>query len=347
MHHRFTRAAPLTAAVLIALAGAASPGLAQAGKAPATYPAQTSFPAENKAAVAKHLSAARHLAEPDLMPEFNWRCLYSPLDKATVFQIQHNGLIEPTRVFDQLYSVGQNAVSAWALDTPDGIILIDALDNADEARDIIVPNLRKLGLDPARLRYVIVTHGHGDHYGGAKYLQDTYRARVVASAADWTMMERAEHDRGPFAGLVPPRRDIVASDGDTVTLGGTTVRLYVTPGHTPGAFSLIFPVTDRGVRHVVGMMGGSGGGQDSASVHQQVRSLVRWADLGRAAGVDAIITNHPMHMSANEKLQLIRYAEPGDANPFVYGKGKAERFARVLEQCSRVQLARMGETGDD
>lgn len=345
MKPTFSARTAATIATLFAL-GAISASAQQAAGGPASYPAQTTFPRENAAAVARHLSAARHLAEPDLLPEFYWRCMTSPMDRDTVMAVQHNGLIPAARVFDQLYSVGQNAVSAWALDTPDGIILIDALNNPAEARDIIVPNLVRLGLDPKRIRYVIVTHGHGDHWGGAKYLQDTYGARVVLSEADWKMIESPDRGGGPFRDLVPPNRDIAARDGDSITLGGTTVKLYVTPGHTPGALSLIFPVTEKGRRHTVALMGGSGGGATAPAIHQQVASLVRFGGLIRRAGVDALIANHPTHIAANEKLLLLRYALPTDRNPFVYGPAKARRFMKVLEQCSRVQLARMGETGD-
>lgn len=336
-------------AVFLTIASALLAADASAQKAPpspATFAAQTQFPKENRAAASRWLSAARQLAGPDLVPEFNWRCLTSPLDRPMVMAIQHDGLVPATKVFDQLYSVGQNAVSAWALDTSDGIILIDALNSPDEARDIIVPNLVKLGLDPKRIRYVLITHGHGDHWGGAKYLQDTYGAKVVMSAIDWDMVEAPGHGGGPFADLVPPRRDIAVKDGDTITLGKTTVRLHVTPGHTPGALSMIFPVTERGQSHMVGLMGGTGGGQTSATVHQQIASLERWDRIAAAAGVDALITNHPSHQSANERQALVRYAQPGDANPFVYGAERHSRFVKMLATCSRLQLARMGETGE-
>jgi metallo-beta-lactamase class B len=343
---RHSLSALMLATAAIALLPAPDAQAQSSPPSPSDFPAQTQFPKENKAAVAHWLSAARHLAEPDLVPEFNWRCLTSPLDRPTVFAIQHDGLIPATRVFDQLYSVGQNAVSAWALDTSDGIILIDALNSPDEARDIIVPNLIKLGLDPKRIKYVVVTHGHGDHWGGAKYLQDTYGARVVMSGIDWDMVEKPGHGGGPFADLVPPRRDIAVKDGDVIALGQTKLHLYVTPGHTPGALSMIFPVTDNGTPHVAGLMGGTGGGQDSVTVHQQVASLQRWEQVSAAAGVDALITNHPSHQSANEKLALVRYAMPGDANPFIYGKQRHRRFVEMLAACSRVQLSRMGETGE-
>jgi metallo-beta-lactamase class B len=313
---------------------------------PATYPAQTVYPHENHQAVARHLAQARRIAGSDLEADFNWRCLLSPLDKKLVAGVQHDGLVPATRVFDNLYSIGQNAVSAWAIDTRAGIIVIDALNNGDEARDILVPNMRALGLDPARIKYVLLTHGHGDHWGGAKYLQDTFGARVATSATDWGMMESPGRGGGPFANLVPPRRDMVLKDGDTVTLGGTSVKIYVTPGHTPGTLSMIFPVFDHGTRHLAGLMGGTGGGQDAASAHLQIASLARWQGIARAAGVDVLVTNHPVHMAATEKEAMIRYAVPGAANPFIYGVDKYQRYMGVMSACSRVQLARLGETGD-
>lgn len=313
---------------------------------PPGYPAQTSYPNEDRAAVGRHLAAARRIAGSDLEAAFNWRCLVSPLDREIVQGVQHDGLVPATRIFDNLYSVGQNAVSAYAIDTSEGIILIDALNNEAEARDILVPNLVQLGLDPARIRYVIITHGHGDHWGGAKFLQDTYGAKVVASEADWAMIESPGRGGGPFANLVPPRRDIVAKDGDSLALGGTTVQMQVTPGHTPGVLSLIFPVFDNGRRHMAGLMGGTGGGQTEASVRQQIASLQRWQALVRAARVDTLVTNHPIHMNATEKQALIRYGATGGSNPFVYGALRYRRYMQVMEECSRVQLARMGRPSD-
>ena len=96
---------------------------------------------------------------------------------------------EPGQVFENLYFVGSAWVSAWVLKTSEGLILIDALNNADEAGALIEGGMRKLGLDPAQIRYLIVTHGHGDHYGGAVSLVEKYRMRVVATELDWSMME--------------------------------------------------------------------------------------------------------------------------------------------------------------
>jgi len=97
-------------------------------------------------------------------------------------------VIEPTKIFDNFYYFGFNTVGGWALTTSAGIILIDTLNSAEDAEKVIVPSLQKLGLDPTQIKYIIVQHGHADHFGGALYLQDKYNARVVMGAADWEII---------------------------------------------------------------------------------------------------------------------------------------------------------------
>jgi metallo-beta-lactamase class B len=332
------------AGIVLALLATASPAQ-EAGGAPSRgavdYPAPQTFPKANEAAVAEHLSAARKLAGTDLFADMAHRCIISPVYPVRVRGIQFNGKITPTRVFDQLYSVGQNAVSAYVLKTSAGLILFDTLDNEDEAKSLLVPNMIALGLDPKQIKYIVVTHGHGDHYGGAKWLQETTGAKVIASAADWDMMAKSAAS-GPFKGLLPPKHDMVMADGGTLTLGDTTIRFYVTPGHTPGTLSEIFPVTDHGQRHIVGFNGGTGGGRDEAGLRASIPSFGRWADITKVAGVDTLIANHPLHSESIEKEELIRHALPGDPNPFVIGAEPFQRYVRIQQECARVQLARMG-----
>lgn len=336
----------ITAAALLGVAGTAAaqeapPRPPRQRAAPADYPAPRAYPREDAAAVAAHLSAARAIAGPGLFGDFAHRCIISPVFPTRVAGIQHDGRITPTKLFDQLYSVGQNAVSAFALKTSDGIIVFDALNNSDEARDLLVPNMQALGLDPKQIKYVVVTHGHGDHYGGARYLQDTYGARVIASAIDWDMMEKSGRS-GPFRDTPLPRRDLVMADGQVLTLGDTKVTFYVTPGHTPGTLSAIFPVTDKGVRHVVGFNGGTGGGRDETGLRTSIPSFARWGQLTKAAGVDVLIANHPLHSASLEKEEILRHLKPGDANPFVIGQDAFQRYVQVQAECAKVQLARMG-----
>src|SRR5579864_1993285 len=139
---------------------------------------------------------------------------------------------EPAKVFDNLYFVGQTEYSAWAVTTSQGIIIIDTIWDYS-VEDEIIGGLTKLGFDPREIKYAIVSHGHIDHAGGAKYLQDHFGTRVILSAVDWDLLGR---DTGAWP---KPKRDMVASDGQRLTLGDTTLTLYLTPGHTLGTISTL------------------------------------------------------------------------------------------------------------
>src|SRR6185312_6916848 len=149
--------------------------------------------------------------------------------------------IEPAKVFDNLYFVGSKIHNSWALTTSDGIIILDTLYPYNSEEEI-VGGLKKLGLDPMKVKYVIITHAHGDHVGGAKMLQDLTHAKIVMGGPDWESIERSVN--GYPNGK--PKRDIAADDRQKITLGDTSVTIVTTPGHTPGTLSMIFQVKDQG-----------------------------------------------------------------------------------------------------
>src|ERR1051325_1194406 len=151
--------------------------------------------APSDATVAAHVAEAKRLAGSDL-GALMVLCNPAPATRPSQEQVDQAiaGYIArpappPAKVFDNLYFVGANWVSAWAITTSEGIILIDALNNKAEAESLIDNGMKKLGLDPAKIKYVIVTHAHGDHYGGANYLVEKYKPRVAMSDADWTQTE--------------------------------------------------------------------------------------------------------------------------------------------------------------
>src|SRR4029079_14341352 len=96
---------------------------------------------------------------------------------------------EPVKVFDNLYWLGQTEVSVWAITTSQGIVVIDPIFDYS-VEDEFVEGWKKVGLDPAQIKYAIVSHGHADHSGGAKYLQDHLKTRILLSGADWESLER-------------------------------------------------------------------------------------------------------------------------------------------------------------
>jgi metallo-beta-lactamase class B len=250
---------------------------------------------------------------------------------------------EPVKVFDNLYFVGQSEYSAWAVTTSEGIILIDTLfDYSVEAE--VADGLKKLGLDPAMIRYAVVTHPHPDHHGGAKFLQDRYQTRVVMSAADWDVIDRLNRPPSPsgFGGTgTTPARDMVATDGQTLTLGDTTVTLYITPGHTPGTLSALIPVRDNGTRHLAALWGGTGLNADRDSLEQYVRSAQRFDDIARQAEADIILSNHTDWDGSKINLPRLAKRTPRGANPYVVGNAAVRRYLEVARECAAARLLRL------
>ena len=239
---------------------------------------------------------------------------------------------EPVKVFDNLYFVGQTEYSAWAVTTSAGIIVIDTLfDYAVEEE--IVGGLKKLALDPATIRYVIVTHPHPDHHGGARFLQDHYKTRVVMSAPDWDVIDRLNGTK--------PARDMVATDGQSLTLGDTTITLYITPGHTPGTLSVLIPVRENGSRHVAALWGGTGLNADRASLEAYVRSTQRFDEIVQNAGADIILSNHTDWDGSKVNLPQLTKREPDTPNPYVVGTPAVRRYLEVAKECATARVLRL------
>ena len=240
---------------------------------------------------------------------------------------------EPVKVFDNLYFVGMTEYSAWAVVTSQGIIVIDTIYDYS-VEDEIVGGLRKLGFDPANIKYAIVSHAHTDHSGGARYLQDKFGTRIVLSAADWDLFE----SNTPEAAR--PKRDIVATEGYKLTLGDTTLTLDLTPGHTPGTISTIIPVRDQGRPHVVAEWGGTAFNftPSAAAFQTYIDSAKRFSDIVTRAGVDVIISNHTNYDGSKTKLPALAARKAGDAHPYVVGNESVKRYLKVAEECATARL---------
>jgi metallo-beta-lactamase class B len=242
---------------------------------------------------------------------------------------------DPAKVFDNLYFVGTKIHSSWALTTSEGIILIDTLyEYASE--EAIVGGLKKLGLDPATVKYVIVSHAHGDHVGGAKLMQDKFGSRIVMGELDWEMVEKSvnQYPNGK------PKRDIVATDGQKVTLGDTAVTIVSTPGHTPGTLSMIFQVKDDGKPLTVAYSGGTAFNfpNDAPHFDTYINSQRKMAEAAAGATATILMSNHSEFDNAVTKIKMIAARKPGEAHPFDLGRDAVARYFKVTDECA--QLAR-------
>ena len=247
-----------------------------------------------------------------------------PPDRATWFT-------EPAKVFDNLYFVGTKIHSSWALTTSEGIILIDTLyDYASE--EAIVGGLKKLGLDPAAVKYVIITHAHGDHVGGAKLMQDR-GARIVMGGPDWDAIEKSvnQYPNGK------PKRDIVAMDGAQVTLGDASVTLVLTPGHTPGTVSMFFQVKDGGRPLTVAYSGGTAFNfpNDVPHFDTYIASQRKMAERAGSQNATVLMSNHSEFDNAVTKIKMLAARKAGEPHPFELGREAVQRYFKVMDECAR------------
>ncbi|MCZ7854976.1 MBL fold metallo-hydrolase [Agrobacterium salinitolerans] len=249
------------------------------------------------------------------------------------------------KVFDNLYYVGEYAfwessASAWAIDTGEGLVLIDTL-NPDSGPVLIEKGLREQGFDPKNIKYIIVGHAHGDHYGGARYLQDKYSARVMMSDAEWDFLAKDKRDPAQ-----KPKKDMVIKDGETFRLGSASFSFYVTPGHTPGTVSTIFTVKDGPKERKVAQWGGTGFGFSGAQGEEKlnwfktyVESAERFKSVIRESGADVVIANHPGLDNTIEKNAALSQPSGRDNNPWVIGNDRVIAYVQTAQSCAAAGLA--------
>jgi metallo-beta-lactamase class B len=242
---------------------------------------------------------------------------------------------EPVKVFDNLYFFGQSEYAVWAITTSEGIIVLDTIFDYSVEEEV-AGGMKKLGLDPANIKYAIVSHAHPDHDGGAKFLQEHYGTRVIMSPADWDVLDKRTNG-------TKPKRDVEATDGQKLTLGDTTVTLYITPGHTPGTISTVFPVKDLPVKdnatpHLAALWGGVGLNADRESVQTYIQSAQRFSGIVRQAGADIIFANHTDWDRSKINLAALAKRAPGSPNPYIVGNAKVLNFLKVAEECATARV---------
>jgi metallo-beta-lactamase class B len=213
-----------------------------------------------------------------------------------------------------------------------GILILDTLFDYATGESI-VGGLQKLGFDPADIEVVIISHGHGDHHGGAKYLQDEFGARIVMGSQDWDMV--AGDRRNPI-----PARDIEATDGMSFTMGNTTITLYHTPGHTNGTMSSIITVSDYGEEHTVAYWGGTSITTSTPTdrVELYIDSAVRFRNIAQNAGADVLLANHLIFDGSRVKLPALANRRTNQPHPYVVGIDFINRYLMVAENCARAEL---------
>jgi len=237
--------------------------------------------------------------------------------------------VAPFQVFDNLYYVGAKWVSAWVLETDQGLIVFDSL--YGELTDIVIDGIRELGMDPNDIRYLVVTHAHYDHIGGARRMQDEFGAVVLMTEEDWNMTD----EPAIYQEYAKPIRHLTVTDNGTLNLGRTSLRFFKTPGHTPGVLSTRFTVYDGGFPHTAFMFGGVGlnfSGVERTQMY--IDSVKRLQQMG---DIEVNVPNHEGSGEVFDRYELLEDRRDGEPHPFV----DPERYTAWLDQLLIAAEAKM------
>jgi metallo-beta-lactamase class B len=256
-------------------------------------------------------------------------------------------MVPAFQLFDNVYYIGPGYVSVWLVSTSDGLILFDTAE--EPYVEHILSGIRSFGFEPTDIKYIIISHGHLDHFGGAAHIQEISGARVAAMPEDWDMIAEAATRPGRGGGPSPrvPERDMVLYQNQTITLGETTLTIHHTPGHTPGVTSAEFYVYDHGTPHRAIFVGGSG------ARNNQYEDAVYTSRLFSAMdGVEVALLNHAWlgestfpNGSIFERAQTLAERGASDPNPFVDPDSWREWVRAGLERAEAGLAAQRADGG--
>src|SRR5438094_399469 len=180
---------------------------------------------------------------------------------------------------------------------------------------------------------------------GAKFLQDTYGAKILMSETDWTMVAQPPRGGGPPAPMA--KKDGVITDGQKLTLGDTTITMYLTPGHTLGTTSLIIPVKDKGTTHMAAFWGGTAISRTSPydNLVAYSSSARRFEDVAAKAGADVLLSNHGRYFDLDKRIGANR-ANPAGPNAFILTPARVRSYMQVADHCAQaIALAQNAAKG--
>ena len=279
----------------------------------------------------RHLERAKQLGGADLKNIAEGYICMPPAmaDKWSGIYRSNKTPVEPFREFDNLYYIGQIPVGLWLIKSSDGIIMLDALHDEADARNVVVPAMIKLGLDPASVKLIVISHSHGEHYGGAKYFYDHYKTKVVASAID-----REEMVQNAAKTPIPPIEAI--TDGQIFTVGDMTVQTFITPGHTLGTVSSLFSIKDKGVTKYMTMLGGTRLLLNAYDVNHGHDSVHKLWDAGRSKGAIGAVASHLWGL---DYVTLLKRPKPAKSTLDV-GTDGYDRIMGIFDECTMAMTMR-------
>lgn len=242
-----------------------------------------------------------------------------------------NQPVPPFRIAGNLYYVGAYDLTSFAIRTEKGLILLDT--GMAETLPLIERNLHTLGLDPRDIRIILNSQAHYDHAGGFAELKRQTGALLYVSAGDKPQIEDGGRNDFAFGGrfpFEPAHVDHVVRDGETVTLGTTTLTAHLTPGHTRGCTTWTMTIREGGRRYAVVFLGGltwPGYQLDGNTIYPAIEDdFKRSFATVRALPCDIFLGAHGNYFGLTDKRARMGIEK---ANPFIDPAALAHYVDRI------------------
>ena len=246
--------------------------------------------------------------------------------------------IPATRIFDDVTFVGNHYVGQYLIQTPDGLVQVDAGNNASEVQTYNYPAMLALGLGPGYpLKGMFITHGHGDHDGGANWLKINLNPDIFLGSADITSAKIGSYNPTPIDSTDLSLRQM--------SIGGKSFWILPTPGHTAGSTSAVVEVMDHGKPVRVLINGGQSMSSSSVSaVANYLTSIERTYVVVKALNVEGVMTPHIYWDGEGQKMREILASGRTNPSQHVYGHESVVRQMVVARECSAAWLSRLDTT---
>jgi metallo-beta-lactamase class B len=242
----------------------------------------------------------------------------------------------PHRVIDNVYYVGTEALGTFLITTPAGHILINS--DFESTVPLIQRSVAELGFQFEDIKILLGSHAHGDHMEGDALVKQLTGAQVMAMAEDVPAL-RAMRPRGQEHPI-----DGILHDREQVTLGGTTLTAYRTPGHTKGCTSWGLKANEGGRPFDVLIICSFGVNPDYVLVGNRdypdiVTDYEATFAKARTLPVDVFLGAHGAFYGLTEKYAALESLKAGQPNPFIDHAGylahvtaQEQRFRAMLEK---------------
>ena len=222
-----------------------------------------------------------------------------------------NDPFPPHKVMDNLYYVGTKELASFLIVTPQGNILMNS--NYEASVPVIRANVEKLGFKFSDIKILIAGHAHPDHVAGDAMVKELTGAQVVVGRVD----EAKTREFRPGGKEHPIDR--LVDDGQTVTLGGTTLTAHIMPGHTRGCLAWSTNLKENGKTYYTFIEGSLNGRfvqtlDQYPGILDDFRATYKKA---RTFPVEVFLSSHASFYGMAEKYAKLEKRGPNDPNPFV------------------------------